>query len=82
MWFLYIKKVILTKDNLARRDWKGCTKCVFCGLKETIDPLFISCPFSRLVWRVVHFTVNIPPPSNITNLFGNWLNGIDKKTKE
>jgi hypothetical protein len=30
----------------------------------------------------VHFTFNIPPPSNITNLFGNWLNGIDKKTNE
>jgi hypothetical protein len=81
MWFLY-KKVILTKDNLARRNWKECTKCVFCGLKETIDHLFISCPFSRLVWRVVHFTISIPPPSNITNLFGNWLNRIDKKTKE
>jgi hypothetical protein len=38
--------------------------------------------FSRLVWRVVHFTFNIPPPINITNLFGNWLNGICKKTKE
>jgi hypothetical protein len=67
MWFLY-KKVILTKDNLARRNWKGCTKCVFCGLKETIDHLFISCLFSRLVWRVVHFAFSIPPPSNITNL--------------
>jgi hypothetical protein len=81
MWFLY-KKVILTKDNLAKRRWTGCTKCVFCGSKETIDHLFISCHFSRLVWRVVHFTFNIPPPSNITNLFGNLLNGIDKKTKE
>jgi hypothetical protein len=30
----------------------------------------------------VHFTFNIPPPMNITNLFGNWLNEIDKKTKE
>jgi hypothetical protein len=30
----------------------------------------------------VHFTFNIPPPVKITNLFGNWLNGIDKKTKE
>jgi hypothetical protein len=23
----------------------------------------------------------IPAPSNIKNLFGNWLNGIDKNTK-
>jgi hypothetical protein len=28
MWFVY-NKVILTKDNLAKRHWIGCTKCVF-----------------------------------------------------
>jgi hypothetical protein len=75
------KKVILTKDNLAKRYWNGCTKCVFCGSHETIDHLFITCPFSRLVWRIVYFTYNIPPPSNVTNVFGNWLNVVDKKTK-
>jgi hypothetical protein len=80
MWFLY-NKVILTKDNLAKRRWNGCTDCVFCGQRETIDHLFIACHFSRLVWRVVHFTFNIPPPMNIINLFGNWLNGIDKKQR-
>jgi hypothetical protein len=80
MWFLY-KKVILTKDNLAKRRWNGCKKCVFCDSQETIDHLFITCPFARLVWRVVHFTFNIPPPANVTNMFGNWLNGVDKKTK-
>jgi hypothetical protein len=26
-------------------------------------------------------TYDIPPPSNITNMFKNCLNGIDKKTK-
>jgi hypothetical protein len=48
MWFLY-KKVISTKDNLVKRRWTGCTKCVFYGLRETIDHLFISYHFSRLV---------------------------------
>jgi hypothetical protein len=80
MWFLY-KKVVLTKDNLAKRHWNGCTKCVFCSSWETIDHLFISCLFSRLVWRVVHFTFSIPPPSSVANLFGNSFNGIDKITK-
>jgi hypothetical protein len=70
MWFLY-NKVILTKDNLAKRGWNGRTKCISCGVKETVDHLFISCPFARLVWRVVHFTFNIPPPTNVNNLFGN-----------
>jgi hypothetical protein len=56
MWFIYVK-VILTKDNLAKRHWTRCTKCVFCGSKERIDHLLISCHFSRLIWRVVHFNL-------------------------
>jgi hypothetical protein len=31
---------------------------------------------------VLHCTYNIPPPTNIKNLFGRWFNGIDKNTKE
>jgi hypothetical protein len=80
MWFLH-QEVTLTKDNLVKRKWTGCTKCIFCGTHETIDHLFIAYPFARLVWRVVHFTFNIPPPTSVNNLFGNWLNGIDKQTK-
>ena len=30
MWFLK-SKVLLTKDNLAKRNWTGCTKYCFCG---------------------------------------------------
>jgi hypothetical protein len=80
MWFLY-KKVLLTKYNLAKRRWKGCTKCIFCGSNETIDHLFITCAFFRFIWRAVHFTYNVPPPSIVTNLFSNWLNRIYKKIK-
>jgi hypothetical protein len=80
MWFLS-RKVLLTKDNLAKRNWQGNTRCPFCGDSETIEHLFINCPFAKLVWRVVFCTYNIPPPSNVTNMFGNWLNGVDKKTK-
>ena len=43
--------------------------------------LFFDCPFARLVWTVVHFTFNIAPPANGTNMVGNWLNDIDKDTK-
>jgi hypothetical protein len=43
MWFLS-KKVILTKDNLAKRRWTGCTKCVFCGSKKTIDHILLFFP--------------------------------------
>jgi hypothetical protein len=80
MWFLN-NKVVLTKDNLAKRNWHGCTKCCFCNSDEIVENLLISCPFARIVWRMVYFTYNIPPPTNITNMFGNWLNRVDKTDK-
>ena len=46
MWFLQ-KKVILTKDNLIRRRWTGSKQCVFCHSNETVEHIFISCPFAR-----------------------------------
>ena len=42
--------------------------------------LFFDCPFARLICRVVYFTFNIPPPANVTNMFGNWLNGVEKSS--
>ena len=27
----------------------------------------------------VHFTFDLPPPTNISTMFGNFLNGIEKK---
>jgi hypothetical protein len=77
-WFLY-KKVIVTKDNLTKRKWNGCKKCVFCDSEESINHLFFTCPFARLIWRIIQFTFNIPPPANVTNMFGNLLNGVEKK---
>jgi hypothetical protein len=80
MWFLH-RKVILTKDNLLKRNWHGCAKCCFCDENETIEHLFITCPFAKIIWRIVSMTFNITPPSNISNLFGNWLMGSPRRTK-
>jgi hypothetical protein len=80
MWFLQ-KKVLLTKDNLAKRNWTGCQKCCYCDALESIDHLFFECPFARVIWRMIHFAFNISPPDNVTDMFGNWLNGVDKVTK-
>jgi hypothetical protein len=80
MWFLN-NKVLLTKDNLVKRKWKGCSKCVFCGEQETVEHLFISCSFARLIWRTVDFAFGLPPPANVTNMFGNWLNGVNRQLK-
>jgi hypothetical protein len=39
LWYLK-KGVILTKDNLARRNWNGDRKCSFCHCPETIQHIF------------------------------------------
>jgi hypothetical protein len=80
MWFLS-NRVLLTKDNLMKRKWTGSQKCCFCNNNETVDHLFLHCPFAKIVWRMIFFTYNIPPPSNVTNMFGNWLNGVSKRDK-
>jgi hypothetical protein len=80
MWFLH-QRVLLTKDNLVRRNWHGSTKCCHCDQDETIQHLFIECPLAKVVWRIVHMAFSLSPPKNITNLFGNWLVGVNKKEK-
>jgi hypothetical protein len=80
MLFLH-RRVLLTKDNLAKRKWQGSQTCCFCDQKEAVQHLFISCPLAKMVWRIVHMTFSIIPPTSIANLFGNWLVGVSKKDK-
>jgi hypothetical protein len=39
MWFLY-QKVILTKDNLIKRQWTANETRYFCNNKESVQHLF------------------------------------------
>jgi hypothetical protein len=54
----------------------GCKKC--CYSLEMVEHLL---PFEGIVWHMVYFTYNITLPTNNTNMFSNWLNGINKKDK-
>lgn len=78
MWFVH-KGVILTKDNLAKRNWTGSKRCCFCDQEESIKHLFILCPLTKLLWRTLHVAFNIAPPLSLQHLFGDWLRGIDPK---
>jgi hypothetical protein len=71
IWYLQ-KGVVLTKDNLARRRWKGSLKCCFCNLDETIQHLFFDCQLATVMWRIVHISFNITPPMNIFRMLAEW----------
>ena len=79
MWFVH-KQVILTKDNLVKRNWTGSTRCSFCDRDETIKHLFFECPLAKNLWRSVQIAFNITPPSSVGSLFGTWLDGIESVT--
>ena len=79
-WYLR-RGVILTKDNLAKRNWQGSKSCVFCHQNETIKHLFFQCRFARSIWSIIQVASNLYPPRSVTNIFGNWLHGIDHKYK-
>jgi hypothetical protein len=77
-WFLQ-RKEILTKDNLLKRNWPGSTKCCFCEQTETIQHLFISCPFKKSFGKLCTWLSISRLP--IAHMFGTWLNGIVKSEK-
>ena len=71
IWYLK-RAVILTKDNLAKRNWNGNKACCFCSKHETIQHLFVECHYAKFLWRAIHLVLGIPPPANIEHLFDNW----------
>ena len=80
LWYLK-KGVILTKDNLAKRRWKGSVKCCFYEAKESIQHIFFDCILVRFMWNTVFISLGIQPPRNIANLLGNWLKGVQPRLR-
>ena len=74
------KQVILTKDNLAKRNWMGSSRCSFCDNNENIKHLFLDCPLANILWRSIYIAFNINQPTSINMLFGPWLDGVDSDT--
>jgi hypothetical protein len=60
----------------------GSKKCVFCHQDKTIKHLFFQCRFARSIWSVIQVASTMFPPCSITNIFGNWQNGIDNRFKK
>jgi len=80
MWYLK-RGVILTKENLIRRNWNGNKLCFFCSSDETIQHLFFTNHVAKFLWRVVHYAFDLSPPQSITHLFGNWLRRVGTKLR-
>ena len=78
MWYLR-RVVVLTKDNLTRRNWHERKKCWFCTHDETIKHLFFQCKFAHSTWSVIQTAFNLYPPTSVANIYGHWLDGIPNR---
>ncbi|WVZ51380.1 hypothetical protein U9M48_002532, partial [Paspalum notatum var. saurae] len=75
LWYLR-KGVLLTKDNLTKRNWQGNKSCAFCHNDETIEHLFFECRFARTVWAFFQCASDLTKPNNAPHMFGSWLQGL------
>jgi hypothetical protein len=63
-------KVILTNNNLVKKNWHGNKACYFCHEFETIQHLFVDCDLTKFVWRIIYITFGLEPLSSINHMFG------------
>jgi hypothetical protein len=83
IFFWYLQRgIILTKDNLVRKNWKESQKCCFCNANETIKHLLFNCHHAKQIWRIVYLATGLPPPKSVPHMFGNWLHNQDDKMKK
>lgn len=81
MWYL-MKGVLLTKDNLAKRKWKGNMSCAFCSCNENIQHLFFDCHLSRAIWNAISIAFGVRKPENVNDLLGAWVKGWSKENRK
>jgi hypothetical protein len=75
------REVVLTKDNLAMRNWNGGKQCVLCS-QTVIQHLFFYCHFAKFLWRAVQVTFNIDISTYAVHLFNNWAIGVGIRFKK
>src|SRR6266508_5303118 len=80
LWYLR-RGVVLTKDNLAKRNWQGDLTCCFCHKSETINHLFFECRLARSIWTILQLATEKKQPESVEHMFGGWLYDLDINLK-
>ena len=80
--FLFLQRgVILTKNNLARKNWNRSLKCCFCNCDESITPLLFDCHYSKEIWKIVYLATELTPPRSISHMLGIWLSNFNNNER-
>jgi hypothetical protein len=79
MW-LVSQNVILTKDNLIKRKWKGNKSCAFCKENENSRHLFFECPTAKYVWSLLAYALGSVCRPNSMAQYWYWIYNILPQT--
>lgn len=79
LWLVKQNKV-LTRDNLSRRGCHGDTTCLFCNAPESINHLFVTCPFISTIWSWIASHNGFQ--FNCTSILDLWSIDKDIHTRE
>jgi zinc-binding in reverse transcriptase len=80
---LVVQNKVFTTDNLCQKGWVGPLSCVFCSVNESVNHLFLTCPFMFDFWCAFN-TCNIHKVKlQLTLLSDLWdsalqLSGLDR----
>jgi hypothetical protein len=66
-------KVVLTRDNLKRKNWPRDPSCCFCPQIETVDHLFFTCPVARVTWGIVSICLGATNIPQNTSQYRPWI---------
>jgi hypothetical protein len=72
MW-LVSQNVILPKDNLVGRKWKGSTTRAFCSENENSQHLFFDCPTAKYIWSLIAYSLGADCRPNYLSQFWLWI---------
>ena len=71
------KGVLLTKDNLRRKNWKSSKKYSYYNCNETIKHLFFDCQHAKVIRRTVLVATGLTSPRLVTHILGIWLQNFN-----
>jgi hypothetical protein len=73
---LVSQNIILTKDNLIKRKWKGNKSCAFCTENENSRYLFFECPTAKYVWSLLAYSLGSVCRPNSMEQYWFWIQKI------
>uniref|UniRef100_A0A0A8Y3J5 Reverse transcriptase zinc-binding domain-containing protein n=1 Tax=Arundo donax TaxID=35708 RepID=A0A0A8Y3J5_ARUDO len=72
LWLLS-KNRVLTRDNLAKRQFVNDKTCLFCSEEDTVFHLFFGCVVSARMWNELSEVVGFKLDPNFENVAKLWL---------